>query len=142
VAGIVDDRRDDGMSQRMPARVGSGWLLFSAVVLITAGIMRIFDAFWAFDRDDEAGDLQTWLFKDNLSAYGWFWLILGILLILAGFAILNGSEWARWFGIFMAALAAVSAMTWIYAFPVWSMVSTLIGFLVVYGLTMYGGREV
>ena len=129
------------MSQRTSVTEGSGWLLFSAVVLITAGIMRIFDAFWAFDRDDEAGELQTWLFKDSLTTYGWFWLIVGVLLIVAGFAILNGSEWARWFGIFVAAFAAVSAMTWIYAFPVWSMVSTLIGFLVVYGLTMYGGRE-
>ena len=129
------------MSQRTSVSDGSGWLLFSAVVLITAGIMRIFDAFWAFDRDDETGELQTWLFKDSLSTYGWFWLILGILLIVAGFAIINGSEWARWFGIFVAAFAAVSAMTWIYAYPVWSMVSTLIGLLVVYGLTMYGGSE-
>jgi hypothetical protein len=26
----------------------SGWLTFSAVVLITAGIMRVIDAIWAF----------------------------------------------------------------------------------------------
>ena len=30
----------------------SGWLTFSAVVLIIAGIMRIIDAIWAFGYHD------------------------------------------------------------------------------------------
>jgi hypothetical protein len=129
------------MSTRMSTRDGSGWLLFSSVVLVTAGIMRIFDAFWAWDRDDEVGEIDTWLLENDLATYGWFWLILGVLLIAAGFAVLNGAEWARWSGIAVAALAAVSAMTWIYAYPVWSMVSTIIALLVVYGLAMYGGHQ-
>lgn len=134
------------MAQQMSAnrwtpKEGSGWLLFSSVVLVTAGVMRIFDAFWAFDHDDDT-DLPTLLFfKDNLTVYGWFWLILGALMIAAGIALLNGSELARWFGIFMGAFGAVAAMTWIYAFPIWSMVGIGIGLAVVYGLTMYGGEQ-
>ena len=134
------------MAQQMPAnrwsapREGSGWLLFSAVVLVTAGVMRIFDAFWAFDHDDS--DVTNLLFfKDNLNAYGWFWLILGIVMIAAGIAVLNGSEMARWFGVFVGAFAAVASMTWIYAFPIWSMVGIGIGLAVVYGLIMYGGEQ-
>jgi hypothetical protein len=126
-------------ANRMPERVGGGWLLFSAVILVTAGVMRIFDAFWAFDHDDTAKDLL--FFKDNVTAYGWFWLGLGILLIAAGIAVLGGSEWARWFGVFVAAFAAVAAMTWIYAYPWASFVQILIALAVVYGLTMYGGHQ-
>ena len=39
------------MSYAQRERPGTGWLLFSSIVLITAGIMRIFGAFWAFDKD-------------------------------------------------------------------------------------------
>lgn len=135
------------MAQQMSApqgspfpRVGGGWLLFSAVVLVSAGVMRIFDAFWAFDHDDVGSDTLLF-FKNDLNYYGWFWLALGALLIVAGIAVLNGSEWARWFGIFVAAFAAVAQMTWIYTFPIWSLVGIGISLLVVYGLTMYGGQQ-
>jgi hypothetical protein len=123
-------------------RRGEGWLLFSAVVLITGGVMRVIDALWAFDKDDEVGErLQVLLWDDNLAAYGWLWLIVGVLLVVAGFGVMTGSQMARWFGIVMASLAAISAMLWIYAFPIWSLLSVLIAVMVIYALTTYGGRD-
>lgn len=119
---------------------GAGWLLFAAVIMIMGGIMRIIDALWAFDTDD-TDRLRVLVYDDNLDAYGWLWLVVGILLVAAGFSVLAGAEWARWFGIFMATLAAVSAMLWIYAFPIWALVSVLISVMVIYALTVYGGRE-
>ncbi len=122
-------------------RRGEGWLLFSAVVMITAGIMRILDALWAFDKDDEISEeLQVVLWEDDLAAYGWLWLAVGVLLIAAGLGVLSGAEWARWFGIVMAALGAISAFLWIYVFPIWSLVGALVAFAVIYGLATYGGR--
>jgi hypothetical protein len=130
------------MSYAVRERQGEGWLLFASVVMITGGIMRVLDAFWAFDKDDEIGqNLQVIVWDDDLQAYGWLWLIVGILLIVAGFGVLTRSPWARWFGIFMASIAAISSFLWIYAFPIWSLVGTLIAFAVVYGLATYGGRE-
>jgi hypothetical protein len=131
------------MSYATRERRGTGWLLFSAIVLITAGIMRIFDALWAFDKDDEISEnLQVLLFDDNLAAYGWLWLITGVLLIAAGFGVMNGSEWARWFGIAMAAFGAITSFLWIYEFPIWALVGTMISLLVIYGLASYGGTTV
>jgi hypothetical protein len=130
------------MTYATRARQGDGWLLFAAVVLVTGGIMRVIDALWAFDKDDEIGEgLQVLLWEDNLTAYGWLWLIVGILMIVAGFGVLSGSEAARWFGIAMASIAAISSFLWIYAYPIWSLVGTLIAFAVLYGLATYGGRE-
>lgn len=120
---------------------GAPWLLFSAVIMITGGFMRILDALWAFDKDDEIGPLQTVLFDDNLTAWGWIWMAVGVLLVAAGFGVLAGSEWARWFGIFVAAFSAVTAITWIYAYPIGSLVAILIAIAVIYGLTVYGGKE-
>ena len=101
------------------ARTGEGWLLFSAIILVTGGVMRIFDAFWAFDKDDEVGDASSAvLFDGDLGAYGWLLLLMGLLLIAAGFGVLSGAQWARWFGIVVASLAAISSMLWIWVYPV------------------------
>jgi hypothetical protein len=130
------------MSYAVRERQGEGWLLFAAIVLMTAGVMRIFDAFWAFDKDDElTANLQVLLFDDSLDAYGWIWLVVGVLLIAAGFGVLGGSQSARWFGIFVAAISAISAFLWIYAFPIWSLVSVLISVGVIYALATYGGAR-
>jgi hypothetical protein len=127
------------MSYAVRPREGEGWLLFAAIVLMTAGVMRIFDAFWAFDKDDElTTNLQVLLFDDSLDAYGWIWLVVGALLVVAGFGVLSGSQTARWFGIFMAAISAISAFLWIYAFPIWSLVGVLISIGVIYALAAYG----
>jgi hypothetical protein len=131
------------MTYATRARQGDGWLLFAAVVLVTGGIMRVIDALWAFDKDDEIGEgLQVLFWENDLTAYGWLWLIVGILMIVAGFGVLSGSEAARWFGIAMASIAAISSFLWIYAYPIWSLVGTLIAFAVLYGLATYGGREI
>jgi hypothetical protein len=130
------------MSYATQERRGAGWLVFASVVLITGGIMRVIDALWAFDKDDEIGEnLQVLLFDDNLAAYGWLWLAVGILLIAAGFGVLSGSEWSRWFGIAMASFSAIASMLWIYEFPIWSLVGVVISIMVIYGLVTYGGRE-
>ncbi|HEX8803631.1 MAG TPA: hypothetical protein VF743_05545, partial [Acidimicrobiales bacterium] len=99
------------MADAVEGRRGEGWLLFAAVIMVTAGVMRVLDALWAFDKDDEVSErLQVVIFDDNLAAYGWLWLIVGVLLIVAGFAVLSGAPWARWFGIVMAGVAAITAM--------------------------------
>jgi hypothetical protein len=121
-------------SQRAPRP--QGWTVFAAVVLIMTGIMRILDAFWAFDHNDETGeDLQVLLFKRDLAAYGWLWLVVGALLIVAGIGVLRGSLAARWFGIAVAAFAAISAMLWIYQFPIGALIYVSIAVLVIMGLT-------
>jgi hypothetical protein len=124
------------------ARTGEGWLLFSAIILVTGGVIRIFDAFWAFDKSDDFDNtVETVLFNHDLTAYGWLWLVMGLLLIAAGFGVLSGAQWARWFGIVVASLSAISAMLWIYVYPIWSLVGVVIAFSVIYGLATYGDRR-
>lgn len=118
-----------------------GWLFFAGTVLGIAGIMRIFDAFWAFRYDGALPDeLEGALLGTSLSTYGWVWLIVGVILIGASFAVLTRSQFARWIGIIAGALLAISAFWWMPFYPVWSLAYVLIGMLVVYGLAAHGGR--
>jgi hypothetical protein len=118
----------------------SGWLIFSAIVLIVAGVMRIFDAIWAFRYNGPVPDnLQQAVFGHSLTTYGWVWLIVGIILIVAGFVVLSPTpsitvDIARWFGIVASAIMAITAVTWIPYYPVWAFIYIAIAVVVIYGL--------
>jgi hypothetical protein len=120
---------------------GSGWLFFAGTVLGLGGLMRIVDAIWAFQYNGDLPQrLQDGVFGDNLTTYAWVWLIVGILLLVSSVMILNRSPFARWVGFIAATIAAVTAMTWMPYYPVWSLVYVGIALLTFYALARYGGR--
>ena len=118
----------------------SGWLIFSAVVLIVAGVMRIFDAIWAFRYNGTVVDnLHDAFFGHSLTTYGWIWLIVGIILIGSGFLVLNptpslSADIARWIGIVAAAIGAITAVTWMPYYPVWAFIYIALAVVGIYGL--------
>ena len=125
----------------------SGWLVFSGVVLIIAGVMRVIDALWALQSKGALpSDLKDALLGHSLSTYGWLWLVAGIVLIAAGVLVLGptdrvGAEWARWVGIIAAGLGAVSAIFLMPYFPVWCFLYILLAVAVIYGLSAHFGDE-
>jgi hypothetical protein len=138
--GKVND--SDGVDHAVAPR-GVGWLAFAGTLLVVSGAFKVLDALWAFKYDDDLSEeVQTVLFEGDLTAWGWVWLAVGIVLIVAGIAAVGGSEWARWFGIVVATLAAIAFLPWIYYQPLWTILSVTLAILAVYALATYGGRQV
>jgi hypothetical protein len=125
----------------------SGWLTFSAVVLIIAGIMRVIDAIWAFGYHGAVPDgLQGALLGHSLATYGWVWLITGIILIAAGVLVLGpsdrpGAEVSRWIGVIAAGLGAISAIFVMPYYPVWALIYIIIAIMVIYGLSAHYSNQ-
>jgi hypothetical protein len=126
---------------RPTERRGGGWILFAAIALGVAGIMRAFDAVWAFRYNGKVPDnLQNAVFGHNLDTYGWVWVGVAVVLIVCAFLVYGGSQLGRWVGIFAGAVGAISAIWWMPYYPIWSLTYIGIGVLVVYALAAYGGR--
>ena len=124
------------------AERGSGWLTFASIVLIFAGIMRVLDSIWAFRFNGALPDnLDGGVLGTNLTTYGVVYLIVGILLILAGIYVLSGNQFFRWVGIVAAILGGLTGVVWLPFYPGWGAVYIGVAILVTYALTMYGGRE-
>ena len=122
-------------------RRGQGWIVFAAVVLGTAGIMRIFDAIWAFSYHGTIPQgLQGALFGHSLKTYGWIYLVVAAVLIVCAFLVLSGSQVGRWVGITAGVIACISAIWWMPYYPIWSLAYIAIGALVIYALAAYGGE--
>jgi hypothetical protein len=109
--------------------------------------LRVIDAIWAFGYHGAIPDnLQGALLGHSLATYGWIWLIIGVVLIVAGALVLGPSdqpsaEVSRWIGIVAAALAAISAIFVMPYYPVWALIYIAIAVMVIYGLSARYGEQ-
>ena len=119
------------------AQVGSGWIGFAGIMLILVGFFNIIDGISAIANSDY---LVNQLLFANLDAWGWFFLIWGILQVFAGFAIMNGSTWGAIVGVVTAFVNAIAQLSWARTYPVWAIAAIVLDVLIIYALVVYGGR--
>jgi hypothetical protein len=121
---------------------GSGWIAFAGIMLIIGGVMRFFDAIWAFSYHGALqSNFQGAIFGSNLKTYGWVYLAVAIILFLSGLGVFVGSQVARWIGVVAGAILAISSIWWMPFYPIWSLTYILLGALIVYALIAYGQRD-
>jgi hypothetical protein len=120
-------------------RTGTGWIAFAGVMLIIVGLLDVVSGLWALDHNNTRSDAL--LYADKLGGWGWFYLILGIILVLAGIGVFYRAQWARWTGVVVASIAIVSNMLWVFFAPGVVIIHILLASLVVYGLVAYGEPE-
>jgi hypothetical protein len=118
---------------------GSGWLVFASMVLGIVGIFNVIDGIVALSKSKFYVAGAVFVFSD-LRTWGWIVLIVGIVEILAAFALLGRAQWARWFGIVMASLGALAQFGFMQSYPFWSLTILTMCIFVIYGLAVYGGR--
>ena len=119
---------------------GAGWIGFAAIMLGFAGIWNTINGMLAIGSSRVFVGEQTFVFSD-LNTWGWIILVLGILQLIAAFAIVSGSEWARWFGIIVAGINAIGQLYFLPAYPLWAMALFAVDILIIYGLAVYGGKR-
>lgn len=120
----------------MAAKKTSGWIVFAGIMLMLLGAKDVIDGLWALRYDDRG--IETILFEDNLTAWGWFYLILGGVLVAAGIAIFSRQQWARWTGIVLVSIGVFVNLFWAFIYPVSTLISVALGILVLYALLVYG----
>ena len=119
---------------------GVGWVMFAAIMLGFAGFWAFFEGILAISGSKVFTANATYVFSD-LHTWGWIVMLLGIAAICAAFAVVAGSEVARWFGIVIAGVNGWGQLMFLHANPWWSVVMFTIDILVIYGLAAYGGSR-
>jgi hypothetical protein len=127
------------MTVTSEGRPGRGWNAYAAILIIFAGVMQILNGLWALDRQDTAVD--SLFLGDNLEAWGWLYLIAGIVLVVIGVFIFRRATWAVLAGIAAAFLGAIVNLFWIFSYPLVSILAITLYLLAVYGLTTYSLEE-
>ncbi|GAA1767708.1 DUF7144 family membrane protein [Agromyces humatus] len=117
--------------------VGWGW--FAGIVLLIAGIFDAIRGFIALLQPDSAYFVVNGnLFLLDVQGWGWWHLIIGVLLILVAIALFTGATWARVIAIILAAVSAISQLALLPAQPWWSLIVIILDIFVIYALTVHG----
>ena len=121
------------MAERATTR--SGWVTFAGVAALIAGGYNALSGIAALADDDTlAAQAKEVLFGIDLTAWGWFWLLLGIVQLVTGVLILQRNNWGFWLGVTIAGTSAMLTVLIIFVFPLWAVAVLAIDFLVLYGL--------
>lgn len=122
------------MAERTTTK-GSGWITFAAVAAFVAGGYNALSGIAALADDDTlAGQAQDVLYGIDLTAWGWFWLLVGIAQLITGVLILQRNTWGLWLGVAFAGLSGMLTVLVMFVFPLWATAVLAIDFLVLFGL--------
>jgi hypothetical protein len=123
------------MAARDRTREPTGWVIFAGVMMMLLGCLNFFYGLAAVVNDDVVVVGGQGAIIADLTTWGWVTIILSIVLVLTGFGLLTGAEWARWVGVFLVGLNAV-AQVWIFpAAPLWAFIIILLDVIIIYNLT-------
>jgi hypothetical protein len=117
----------------------TGWVVFASFMMIMVGSFQIVEGVVAlFNNGFYAVGRTGLVVHASYTAWGWWHLILGVLLIVGGIGILAGNMAARILGVALAGLSALSNLLFISANPFWSTIVITVDVLVIYALTVHG----
>jgi hypothetical protein len=116
-----------------------GWGRFAGVILLVNGIFGILQGIVAiFAPDGYFVISRGALFLFDLSGWGWWTLILSLLMLVTAGALLMGATWARVVAVIFVVISAVSQLLLLPAQPWWSAIIIAVDVLVIYALTAHG----
>lgn len=123
--------------ERQTAWIGWGWLaaimiLISGAIEILFGILAILLPASQYFTTSEGTTVYY------VSLWGWWHLLIGLVLIAAGIALANGRTWARVFAVIVVAVNAVSQLLSLPAQPWWSIIVFALDLVVIYAITVHG----
>jgi len=128
-----------------PQHQGTGWIAVSAILLILAGANILINGLFALHANSsiQASVKPTLLFSGgNLDTWGWIYVIVGAVIVIAGFAVFARAQWAVFVGMLAAFVAIFIAFFWLFT-PYWpdALITIILAGVVIHALGTYGGPE-
>jgi hypothetical protein len=114
----------------------TGWIVFAGVLMVVIGILNFGQGLIAIIRDNYYVLTPQQIIVFDLTTWGWIMLIWGIVVALAGAALVSGRSWARWFTIVVASLNFIVQLAFVGSsqYTLWALTVVALDVLVLYAL--------
>jgi hypothetical protein len=133
------DHRSSRVRRPTPAWA-AGVISFAAVMMMLTGTLQALTGLDAIVENESYVTPPNYLYEVDVTAWGWIHLIGGVVVAVAGFAVLSGATWARVVGITVAALSAIANFLFIPYYPFWSLLVIALDVLAIWALAAYAHR--
>jgi hypothetical protein len=112
--------------------------MFAGIMMIIMGAWWIITGIVAIAEDSFFAVTQEWVFEFDVTAWGWIHLILGIVILAAGFGLFTAQVWARTVGVIISSISALVAFAWMPYYPIWGIIFVAVSVAVIWALTAHG----
>jgi hypothetical protein len=123
--------------QPTPRGAATGGATFAGVMMIMVGSFGLFNGLVALLANEFYVNTPNYLFKFDATRWGWIHLLVGLLVLLAGFAVLAGQTWGRAVGIVLAVLSALANFAFIPYYPFWSLTIIALDVFIIWALATH-----
>jgi hypothetical protein len=117
---------------------GAGWVSFAGIILITVGIFQAFAGLVGLIEDEFYAVTPEYVVQFDSTTWGWIHILIGLIVIAAGFGIFSGNVLARTVGVFAALGSMISVFTWLPWYPVWGIILIAMNIAIIWALTVHG----
>jgi len=106
-------------------------------MMIITGLFNTMEGLVALARNEIYVASPRYIFAFDLTTWGWIHVILGLVVLAAGFAVIVGKLWGRVVGITVAVLSMLANFAFVPYYPVWSLLIIALDVFVIWALCVY-----
>jgi hypothetical protein len=115
-----------------------GFTVFAGVMMIMAGAFQAITGLVAIFENEFYATTRNYILQFDVTTWGWIHMLLGLVVLFAGFGVLSGQTWGRVVGIILAGVSALANFAFIPYYPVWSLVIIALDVFVIWALATHG----
>lgn len=126
------------MTEREVSGWAVGWTAYAAVMMIMVGFFHAIAGLVGVLEDDLYVLTSEYVFSFDVTTWGWVHLVMGVIVVLAGFAVFSGAIWARTVGVILAVVSVLANFAWLPWYPLWAIIMITANVFVIWALTAHG----
>jgi hypothetical protein len=120
--------------------VAAGIVTVAAIFMIVAGAFHAIQGVAAIIEDEFFIVTENYAYNVDITTWGWIHLFAGLIVALAGGALLSGATWARIVGVLFMVGSAIINFLFIPYYPIWSIIILTVNAIVIWALAFHGGE--
>lgn len=117
-----------------------GWGYFAGFMMVVMGVLQTIAGLTALLNDQWLVVGPERLLVFDFTTWGWAHLLIGLVVLAAGFSLFQGAKWARFVGVLLAAVSFVANLAYVNTYPIWSITIMVVDVLIIYALTVHGNE--
>ncbi|MFW0793602.1 hypothetical protein AAFP30_07310 [Gordonia sp. CPCC 205515] len=117
--------------------IAGGTTIGAAALLLVAGIVGLLQGISAVAKDDLFVAGPQYVYKLDLTSWGWIHILLGVIAIVVAFGMFAAATWARVSAIVIASLSIIANFLWLPYYPWWSILVIALDILIIWAVATW-----
>ena len=114
-----------------------GFVVFAGVIMIMSGAFQAIAGLVGLFANEFYVATRNYVLQFDVTTWGVIHLLVGLLVLFAGFAVIAGQTWARVVGIILVGLSALANFAFLPYYPFWSLLIIALDVVVIWALAVY-----